>query len=174
MLQNTDLFIVERAGVQYHMTADRIADFVGAVRDFTTANITSRDALTDLKVGDRVFVTDASSEADVDSGWAIYRLATIGPNTFEKIQEQESLDLMIVTEANLSVSTSPANIVINNDNGTSATIPLADSTNAGLMSPAAFDNIHVEVTTGLTSASNPIVVTGQELNFSITQLTPLP
>ena len=44
-LQNSDLFIVERAGERYNMTADQIADFVGAVRDFSAADIAARDAL---------------------------------------------------------------------------------------------------------------------------------
>lgn len=170
----TDLFIVERAGVQYQMTASEIADFVGAVRDFTAADITARDALTDLAVGDRVFVTDASSEADVTSGWAVYRVQSIGPNAFEKIQEQESLDLTI-TGSDLGYTAGAASGTITNTGGTDAVIPLADGANAGLASPAMFTNSHVAAAAGLTAASNPVNVSaGQEVTFNITQLAALP
>ena len=80
-LINTDLFIVERSGVQYKMTADAIADFVGAVRDYTTATITSRNLLTGLNVGDRVFVTDASGDATVTFHAGLITLAEFRPNT---------------------------------------------------------------------------------------------
>lgn len=173
-LQNTDLFIVERAGVQYNMTADQIADFVGAVNDTTAADIAARDSLTGLKVGDRVFVTDASADPTVASGWAVYRLQSTGPDVYAKIQEQESMDLVITTASNLGYTASAASGVITNDNGTNATIPLADGTNAGLASPAMFTNTHVAATTGLTTAANPINIAGQELTFGITQLTALP
>lgn len=173
-LQNSDLFIVERAGVQYKMTADQIAEFVGAVNDFTAADVAARDALTDLKVGDRVFVTDASADGSVDAGWAVYRLQSTGPNVFEKIQEQESMDLVISASTNLSYTAGPASGTVNSDNGTNATIPLADGTNAGLASPQMFQNTHVPATTGLTAASNPINISGQELTFGVTQLTDLP
>lgn len=170
-LENTDLFIVERSGVQYQMTANQIADFVGAVRDFTEADIAGRDALSDVKAGDRVFVTDATADASVDSGWAVYRY---DGSAYEKIQEQESMDLTISAATNLGYTASPASGTITSDTGTNAVIPLADGTNAGLMSPTAFNAIHDPVTTGLTAASNPINATGQELTFGITQLTPLP
>lgn len=183
-LQNTDLFIVERAGVQYKMTADQIAEFVGAVKDFTAATIADRDAGTLIpagiapKAGDRIFVTDASGDntpgAEVDSGWAVYRVVSVGPDVYEKIQEQESMDLTISASANLGYVAGPASGTVTSDSGTNATIPLADGTNAGLASPEMFNNNHVAVTTGLTAASNPINVAGQELTFGVTQLTALP
>lgn len=177
-LQNADLFIVERAGVQYKMTADQIADFVGAVRDETVADIAARDALTnaDIKPGDRVFVTDASADANVDSGWAIYRVVSTGPNVFEKIQEQESMDVVIDNTTNLGYTASAASGTITSDTGTDAIIPLVDGTNAGLASPQMFNDSHVPAVTGLTAASNPIniVAATQELTFGITQLTALP
>lgn len=174
-LQNTDLFIVERAGVQYQMTANQIADFVGAVRDYTVADITGRNTLTGLTPGDRVFVTDASSEADVNSGWAIYRVVSTGPNVFEKIQEQESMDMVITASTNLSVSRNAVSVTVESDTGTDAVIPLVDGTNAGLASPAMFTNSHQAATAGLTSSSNPVNVSGsQVVTFNITQLTALP
>lgn len=173
-LLTTDLFIVERGGVQYKMTAQEIADFVGAVRDYTVSNITARNALTDPVVGDRVFVTDATGDATVDSGWAVYRVQSTGPIVYEKIQEQESMDLVITATTNLAYVTGAASGTVTSDNGTDAVIPLADGTNAGLMSPTAFSKIHDPVTTGLTAATNPINVSGQELTLGITQLTSLP
>lgn len=175
-LQTTDLFIVERAGVQYQMTANQIADFVGAIRDFTFADIVGRDSLADVKVGDRVFVTDASSDSTVDAGWAIYRVSTTSPITYEKIQEQESLDIVVSASTNLGVNITSAGITITNDTGTDAIIPIADSTNAGLMSPTAFESIHNAASAGLTPETNPIVIdqNTQEVTFNITQLDFLP
>ncbi len=177
-LQNTDLFIVERAGVQYNMTADQIADFVGAVRDFTAADYKTLTGATypdasEIKTGDRVFVADATGGTTVDAGWAVYRY---NGTSYEKIQEQESMDLVVVANTNLGVISGAASITITNDNGTDAIVPLADATNAGLMSPSQFNNQHVPTVTGLTAASNPIVIDSstQSLTFSITPLTPLP
>lgn len=177
-LQNTDLFLVERGGVQYQMTANQIADFVGAVRDETVADITARDALTaaDIKAGDRVFVTDASADATVDTGWAIYRVVSTGPNVFEKIQEQESMDVMVNTNVNLSVTRTAASITIGNDAGDDAVLPAVDGTNAGLATPDMFNNSHPAAAAGLTAATNPVVVNPgtQQITFNITQLTALP
>lgn len=176
-LQSTDLFIVERSGVQYKMTSDQIADFIGAVRDYTAANITARNALTGLAVGDRVFVTDASTEADVDAGWAVYRVQSTGPNVFEKIQEQESMDIVVTGgTTNLDYTPGPASGTITNDNGDNAVIPLADATNAGLMPPAMFADSHPAASSGLTAAANPVVVNvgNQQITFNVTQLDTLP
>jgi len=175
-LQNTDLFIVERGGVQYKMSADEFADFVGAVRDHTVADIAERDALPDLKAGDRVFVTDASSEADVDSGWAIYRVVSVSPNVFLKIQEQESMDVSVTSATNLSITRNAVSATIESDTGTNATIPSVDGTNAGLATPQMFNDSHPAASAGLTSAANPVVVnaSNQEVTFNITQLDLLP
>lgn len=114
-LANTDLFIVERGGVQYKMTANQIADFVGAIRDFTVADIPARNALTGLKVGDRVFVTNATADSTVVSGWAVYRVASIGPNVFQKIQEQESMDFVVTSHNPASAGLTPqANPIVVN------------------------------------------------------------
>lgn len=174
MLQSNDLFIVERGGVQFQMTADQIAEFVGAVNDYTAADISERDSLTGLKVGDRVFVSDATADSTVNSGWAVYRAQSIGPIVYEKIQEQESLDVS-VSGSNLGYTPSAGQGTITNSGGDDAVIPLADATNAGLASPAMFNNSHVAATSGLTSATNPVNVSGsQSITFSVTQLDPLP
>lgn len=180
-LQATDLFIVQRGGVSYQMSANQIADFVGAVRDYTTATIATRDAGTltptgVLKIGDRVFVGDATADNTVTLGWAIYRVNSIGPIVFQKIQEQESMDMVISPGVtNLGYTAAPTNGTITNDNGDGVIIPLANATNAGLMPPAAFSAIHVAATAGLTPQTNPIVINGsQQVTFNITQLTALP
>lgn len=182
MLQNTDLFIVERGGLQYRMTADEVAQFVGAIKDYTAATIPARDAGTlipsgvPIKAGDRIFVTDATADATVDAGWAVYRVVSISPDVFEKIQEQESLDLVITAATDLSYTPSPGQGTVVSSTGNDAVIPLADATNAGLMSPGAFNNIHVPALAGLTAATNPVNVNGanQQITFGIAQLTPLP
>lgn len=170
-LATTDLFQVERSGVQYQMTADQIADFVGAVRDFDAADITARDALTGLVTGDRVFVLDASADATVDAGWAVYRYNA--SSAFDKIQEQESMD--VVVTANLGYTASPTDGTVTNPLGTDATLPVVDGTNAGLATPQMFTDSHVAVTTTGTATTNPITVDGsQGLGFSIANLDPLP
>lgn len=177
-LQSADLFIVERAGVQYSMTANQISDFVGAVKDLTATNYDNMIIGTFVggdvpKSGDRIFIPDASNDPTVDTGWAVYRYDGTG---YEKIQEQESMDLVVVANTNLGVSSTAASVTITNDNGTNAVIPLADSATAGLMSPTQFNNQHVPAVTGLTAASNPVVIDSgtQSLTFAITPLTPLP
>jgi len=174
-LQNNDLFVVERSGTQFRMTANQIADFVGAVRDFTVANITSRDALSGLQIGDRVFVTDASSEADVAAGWAIYRLASTAPDVYEKIQEQESMDVVVITNVDLGYTSAPGQGTITNSAGDNAVIPVVDGTNAGLATPAMFNNTHQTATAALTAGTNPVTVDGsQQVGFDIAQLDVLP
>jgi len=174
-LINSDLFMVERSGVQYKMTAEEIANFVGAVRDFTASTITARDAITGLTVGDRVFVTDASSDSTVTANWAVYRVQSLAPTVFEKIQEQESMDLVISATTDLAYTASAGSGVVTSNTGTDATIPLADGTNAGLMPPAMFTNSHPEATAGLTAGTNPVNITaGQVVTFGVTQLTALP
>lgn len=173
-IQTTDIFIVQRSGTQYQMTADQIADFVGAIKDYSVADIVARDALSNLNIGDRVFVTDATADATVDAGWAVYRVQSTGPNVFEKIQEQESLDIAI-SGSDLSYTPAPGQGTIVNSGGNNAVIPLASSINAGLMPPAAFDAVHDAATAGLTPGTNPINVAGnQQITFDIAQLDPLP
>ncbi|MEM1337262.1 MAG: hypothetical protein AAGF96_05905 [Bacteroidota bacterium] len=99
-LQSSDLLIVERGGVQYKMSPTELADFIGANQDHTVADIAARNLLTEVKVGDRVFVTDATADATVDAGWAVYRVQSTSPIVYEKIQEQEGLDLVVVSGHN--------------------------------------------------------------------------
>jgi hypothetical protein len=180
-LTSTDLFLVERAGVQYKMTSDQIATFVGAVKDITATSYANMLAGTFVggvvaKTGDRVFISDATGDTTVTTGWAIYRITSISPVVAVKIQEQESMDLTINAVTNLSATISASSIIIVSDTGTDATIPLATGTNAGLASPSMFTNEHVKAVAGLTTASNPVNVNSstQAITFGITQLSALP
>jgi hypothetical protein len=180
-LQTSDLFLVERAGVQYKMTSDQIATFVGAVKDLTATTYANMLAGTFAggtvaKAGDRVFIANATGDTSVIAGWAIYRITSITPIVVVKIQEQESMDLVINAVTNLSVQRNASSVTILSDTGTDAVIPLATSVDAGLASPSMFNNEHVRAVAGLTTASNPINVnsTTQAVTFGISQLTVLP
>ena len=156
-LLGTDLFIVERGGVQKSMNASELQTFLGKNANYTTATIATRNAGTFTPtspaplVRDTVLVTDASADPTVTSGWAIYLITGVSPYTYQKIQEQESMDVTITT-ANLGYTPSPTNGTVTNSGGTPAVLPLATSTNAGLMSPAdktKVDNVVSNVTTDL-------------------------
>ena len=74
------------------------------------ADIAARDILdnTTLSVGDNVFVDDASGDATVDTGWAIYKVTAVtavAPATFRKIHEQEGLDVELKTTLNAWAAT---------------------------------------------------------------------
>lgn len=135
-LATTDQTSIVNAINELHGEVDALG-----TTEFTAADITARDALTGLTVGDKVFVTDASTEADVASGWAIYRVQSTGPVVFTKVAEQESLDVAIV--ANLSLGTIDGTTVgVDIDTGTDVTLPSATATDAGVM-PAA-DKVKVD------------------------------
>ena len=73
-------------------------DTVAASRgktDYDAANIAARDLLAFTEVGETVFVTDATADATVDTGWAIYRVSNLSPLAFIKLQEQESMDVAV-------------------------------------------------------------------------------
>jgi hypothetical protein len=180
-LNSTDLFLVERAGVQYKMTSDQISTFVGAVKDLTATTYANMLAGTFVggvtaKAGDRCFIAAPSTDPTVTTGWAIYRITSIAPIVVAKIQEQESMDLSINVVTNLTVTVGAASVTVNSDTGTDAVIPLATASLAGLASPSMFSNEHVKAVAGLTAASNPVNVNSstQAITFGITQLTALP
>jgi len=173
-VQNTDLLLIERGGVQYQLTTSELADFLGLSSDKDATDIADRDALTELRAGDRVFVADASGDATVDSGWALYRV--LDDLSFFKIQEQESMDMVIVSASNLGYTPSPTGGTITNDNGTGATIPVVNATDAGLATPAMLQNTHLAASADGTVATNPVVVESatQKVSFSIANLNALP
>lgn len=190
-LQGSDYFIIERGGSVYHTLGSDILAYIQAnigSTQFEVANIAARNALTGLTVGDRVFVIDATGDATVTTGWAIY---VWRGSAFTKVAEQEGLDV-VVGGANLSYTASPTQGVVVSSTGDDAIIPAANGTNAGLMVPAQVDKLanvsvtqpvdldamegasHAAVTLAGSTNTNPLTRSGQQLGFSISQLTAAP
>ncbi len=169
MLTNTDIFIVERGGVQYQMTAEQIKTFVRA--NFIVADIAARDALT-LETGNEVYVVDATADPDVDAGGAKYLFD--GTN-FITLAEDEEFN-MTIAPTDLGYTPSATNGLITSSAGTDAVIPAVTATNAGLATPAMLANSHIAATSAATAATNPVTVdgAGQAVGFSISQLAALP
>ena len=190
-LQGSDYFIIERGGSVYHTLGSDILAYIQAnigSTQFEVPDITARNALTALTVGDRVFVIDATGDATVSSGWAIY---VWRGSAFTKVAEQEGLDV-VVGGANLSYTASPTQGVVVSSTGDDAVIPAANGTNAGLMVPAQVDKLahvsvsqpvdldametasHAAVSLAGSTNTNPLTRSGQTLGFSISQLTAAP
>ncbi len=190
-LQGSDNFIIERGGTLYRTLGSDILAYIQAnlgTTEYDVANIAARNALTGLSTGDRVFVLDATGDATVGSGWAIYVWRGAA---FTKVAEQEGLDVA-VGGADLSYTASPTQGVVTSSTGADATIPAANGTNAGLMVPAQFnklanitanvavnlDNLnassHAAVSLAGTTNTNPLTLSGQAIGFSISQLTAAP
>ncbi len=187
-IQSSDNFLIDRGGTAFRALASDIRDYVeaeiGAVAEYSVANITERNALTGLNSGDRVFVVDATGDSTVTSGWAIYIWRA---SAFTKTAEQEGLDV-VVGGADLSYTASPTQGVVVSSSGEDATIPAANATNAGLMVPAQFTKLgnigisqpinidavasvaHPAVTLAGSTTTNPLTLSGQTLGFSISQL----
>lgn len=70
------------------------SQFDGQTKMTVVANITARDALTGMNVGDQCWVTDASADTTVSSGAAkyIYQDST---NGWVKTAEAESMDVVV-------------------------------------------------------------------------------
>ena len=190
-LQGSDYFIIERGGSVYHTLGSDILAYIQAnigSTQFEVANIAARNALTGLTVGDRVFVIDATGDATVTAGWAIYVWRGAA---FTKVAEQEGLDV-VVGGANHTYTASPTQGVVVSSTGDDAIIPAADNTNAGLMVPAQVNKLthlsvtqavdldameatsHASVTLTGSANTNPLTRSGQQLGFSISQLTAAP
>jgi hypothetical protein len=190
-LQGSDFFIVERGSTVYSVLATDILAYVQSQigsSEYDVADITARNALTGLSTGDRVFVVDASADATVTSGWAIY---VWRGSAFTKVAEEEGLDVS-VGGANLGYVASPTQGLVTSSTGDNATVPAANGTNAGLMTPAQFNKLGNVTVTGavnldtLAGAShaaaalagtvnnNPLTLSGQTIGFSISQLTSAP
>jgi hypothetical protein len=190
-LQGSDNFMIERGGVAYRTLGSDILAYVQAnmgSSEYDVANIAARNALTGLSTGDRVFVLDATGDATVSSGWAIYIWRGAA---FTKVAEQEGLDVS-VGGADLTYTASPTQGIVVSSTGTDATIPAGNGTNAGLLVPAQFNKLanitvtgavnldsiatasHAAVTLAGTTNTNPLTISGQVVGFSISQLTAAP
>ncbi len=190
-LQGSDYLLINRAGVHYKLLASDILAYITAnigSTEYDVANITARNALTGLTTGDRVFVADATGDATVTAGWAIYAWRGAA---YTKIAEQEGLDVS-VAGTNLSYTAAPTNGTVVSNTGNDATLLLADATNAGLMAPAQFTKLafvtvtaatdldamraasHAAATLAGTATTNPLTLTGQQIGFSISNLATAP
>lgn len=190
-VQGSDSFMISRGGTLYKALASEILSYVESqigTSEFDVADITARNALSNLSVGDRVFVVDATADATVDSGWAIYVWRGAA---WTKMAEQEGLDV-VAGGTNLGYSAGTSNGVVASSTGTDATIPLADGTNAGLISAAEKTKVghltvtaatdldamrtasHAAVTLSGSASTNPLTLSGQTLGFSIANLTSAP
>lgn len=189
--QSTDQFAIERAGVLYRTMGSEVLAYIRAnlgTSEYSVADIAARNALTGVTTGDIVYVVDASADATVDAGWAVYMWQGAA---WSKISEQESIDV-VSGGTDLTYTASPSNGIVVSSTGTDATLPLGTGTNAGLLAPAQFTKLgniavtqavdldaletasHAAVTTAGSANTNPIVVTGQALSFSISNLTAAP
>lgn len=136
-LSPSDLFVVQ-VGANIRKTdlaaiTAYIQSQLGST-EYVAADISARDqtSLTNtLTPGDMVFVTDASADPTVTSGWAIYRW---NGSAYTKLAEQEAIDVSITT--NLGYTAAPGEGTVTSSNGTNATLPAATLTNAGLLLPA--------------------------------------
>lgn len=190
-LQGSDKFAIERSGTLYSADIAGVAAYVRSVlgtSEYNVADITARNALVGVTTGDISLVIDATGDATVTAGWAVYMWQGA---SWTKISEQESIDL-VAGGTDLSYTPSASQGVVVSSTGTDATIPAATNTNAGLMTPAQFDKAafititaatnldtlrtasHAAATTAGSANTNPIVVTGQVLSFSISNLTAAP
>jgi hypothetical protein len=186
--------MISRGGVLYKALASDILGYIQSqtgTSEYRVADITARNALdSGMSAGDRVMVDDATGDATVNSGWALYQWLSSG--VWRKIAEQESVDVSVGGATNLAYSPGATNGVVTSDTGTDATIPAADGTNAGLMVPAQFNKLgfltvtgavnldtlasasHAAVTLGGSATTNPLTLSGQTLGFSIANLTSAP
>lgn len=95
--QATDYIMISRSGTLYKVTLAELLAYVESqlgTSQFRVADIAARDALNStLSAGDRVMVDDATGDATVAAGWALYQW--LASNTWRKLSEQESLDISV-------------------------------------------------------------------------------
>jgi len=185
-----DVIAVSSAGVNKKATVMDLVNFLTGqigTTEHKAADIAARNALSNMSIGDRVEVADATGDPTVDSGWALYSYTGAG---WKKVAEEEGLDV-VIGHSDLAVSPSPNAVVITNTNGADATLTGATETTAGLLTAEKFTTLdfitatqdvnlddlvtksHDPVTTAGAANNNPIQVNGQELSFNIDALDPV-
>lgn len=189
----SDNFMISRAGTLYKVTGTDILAYIknnAGTGEYRVADIAARNALdSQMSIGDRVIVNDATGDATVTSGWAVY--CWLSSNTWQKQAEQEALDINMAG-TNLSYTPGATQGVVVSDSGNDAVILAVDGTNAGLMLPAHkakvdfltvtaaidLDSIrnasHAAASLGGAATNNPLTLAGQQFGFSIAQLTTAP
>lgn len=191
-VQGSDQFIISRAGTHYKTPASDILAYVQSnvgTSEYEVATIAARNALTGMSVGDRVFVADATTDATVAVGWAIY--VNRGASTWTKVAEQEGLDV-VVGGADLTYTSGAANGIVVSSSGADATIPAGTASIAGLIVPAQFTKLgnitvtavtdldamrsasHAAATVSGSASTNPVTIAGQAIGFSISNLATAP
>jgi hypothetical protein len=189
--QGSDNIAIQRGGTMYRVVGSDILDYILAnlgSSQYQVADIAARNALTNMTIGDTVFVVDASADATVSTGWAIYRWMGAA---YTKIAEEESLEIT-AGGANLSYTAAPTQGTVVSSSGDDAIIPAVDGTNAGLMLPehrTKLNHLNVTAATDLdairgashaaatlagTTNTNPLTLSGQSIGFSISQLSAAP
>jgi hypothetical protein len=191
--QGSDIFAISRAGTNYKCTGSEVLAFVQAnvgTGEYRVADIAARNALNgQMTLGDRVVVDDATGDATVGVGWAIY--VWLSSNTWRKTNEQEGLDV-VIGGTNLGYTAGAGSGIITSDSGNDANLPAVTNIEAGLSLPAHkikldFVSVsaatdldamraasHAAVSTAGTANNNPIVVAGQALSFNVANLTAAP
>lgn len=191
-VQGSDLFVISRAGTLYKTLGSDILAYIQSnvgTSEYEVATIAARNALTGLSVGDRVMVNDATGDATVSSGWAIYVYR--GVSTWTKMAEQEGLDV-VVGGCDLTYTSGAASGIVVSSSGADATLPAATASIAGLMVPTQFNKLafltltaatdldalrtasHAAATTTGSASTNPVTISGQAIGFSIANLTTAP
>jgi hypothetical protein len=195
-MQGSDNFMISRGGNLYKILGSDILVYVQSqmgTSEYRVANIAARNALDaggSMSAGDRVMVDDATGDATVTAGWALYQW--LGSGVWRKIAEQESLDITVGGATNLTFTPGATSGTVVSDTGTDAIIPAVDGTNAGLMLPAHKTKVdfitvtaprdldalaaasHAAVTLAGSASTNPLTIAGQQLGFSISALTAAP
>jgi len=192
-LLGSDYIAVSRSGTLYKVAGSDLLAYITAnlgTSDYKVADIAARNALTGLSAGDTVMVDSAIADGTVTLGWALYQWISAG--VWRKIAEEESLDITVGGATNLTYTASATNGIVISDTGTDAIVPAGDGTNAGLLVPAQFNKLgyltvtsatdldairtanHAAATTAGSASTNPIVLSGQQLSFSIANLTTAP
>lgn len=190
-LLGSDKFPIERSGTLYSGDIASILAYVRAnlgTSEYSVADIAARNALTGMTTGDIAYVVSAIGDATVTAGWAVYMWQGAA---WSKISEQESIDV-VAGGSDLSYAVSATNGVVVSSTGTDATLPAATGALAGLMLPAQVNKVglltvtaatdldairgasHAAATAAGSANTNPIVVTGQVLSFSVSNLTAAP
>jgi hypothetical protein len=166
-----------------------LIDGLGDIKHVAT--IAARDGLSGLSASDLVHVDD-----DGDGKWARYQViattdGTGANTTFVKVSDEDALSAGLGA-TNLGYTAAPTQGTVTNTSGSDAVIPATDGTNAGLFLPSEKTKVghltvtaptdldamrgvsHAAVTTVGSATTNPIVVTGQQLSFSIENLATVP
>ena len=165
-IQDTDIFAVKRGSRHYRVLASSLKQFLRS--NFIVNTISDRDDL-NLSEGQAVYVIDATEDSTVGAGGAKYLYDGSG---FIKESEDESFD---VTIAPADISVNPVATGIEIDaGGAVGIIPLATSTESGLLSPAEKANLHEPATVQGVVTETPLTINGQLIGFDIEQLAPLP